>query len=106
MKINLEHIFVVFVILSIMSLSSLFNWLETKVESALTKIGITNRKMKKVYEISSQYSEMGVHLPHVLLIEPHFFSGETKKYLRIKVVFEGIKVISYLILPTGFMIIV
>lgn len=68
-------------------------------ERALGKIGLTNDK-KVLHRISSEYHEIGMNVPHVLLIEPHFISNEAENYVRVKLFFEAIKIGAALTLPT------
>jgi len=77
----------------------LLKWSRRGMERALGKIGLTNDK-KMLHGISSEYHEIGINVPHILLIEPHLISNEAENYVKVKLFFEAIKIIAALTLPT------
>jgi hypothetical protein len=91
---------------SILQISILgVKWIETKMRPTLLRMGVLSENMEALHETSKRYHEMGIVVPHILLVKPAVISREAERWPRIRLTLEALTLMVGISVSTGFLLI-
>ncbi len=79
-------------------------WVENKMRPTLLWMGVLSENMEKLHEISKMYHEMGLLVPHILLVKPALISREAERWPRIRLTLEALTIMAGISVSTGLLL--
>ena len=80
-------------------------WVETKMRPTLLMMGILSNNMETLHEIAKEYHEIGLQVPHILLVKPALISREAERWPRIRLTLEAFTIMAGFSVSTGYLLI-
>ena len=90
---------------SILQISILgVKWIENKMRPTLLRMGVLSENLEVLHEMSKRYHELGLVVPHILLVKPALISREAERWSRVRLTLEALTLIAGISVSTGLLL--